>query len=232
MQAGNNATSGKKQQMFRFNPGKEGKIFPPKHPYLPKGCEGCKKNNIRLAFGTNEKCRVCDSARIDQRIEQNKKEYERLKKDPDYVDVEFNPTTGGLKGSHKDHNFDKKGGVYERHVQNAGYKAGNSVIFGPEKHNIYGVRHTEGSWNKEEFEVAGRETGTVNNILRGLKHCASKQTTAIAVLDFPNGGFKEENLKRAISKYRGLEKLKDGQYLRFKKIICVQEETIVYEEDF
>ena len=233
MQAGNNATSSKKQQMFRFNPGKEGKIFPPKHPYLPKGCEGCKKNSLQLAFSSaNEKCSSCAYAQKNLQYEQNKMEYERLKNDPDYVDVEFNPLTGALKGSHKDHNFDKKGGIYEKHVQNAGYKAGNSVIFGPENHNIYGERHTEGSWNKEEFEVAGRETGTVNNILRGLKHCASKQTTAIAVLDFPNGGFKEENLKRAISKYRGLEKLKDGQYLRFKKIICVQEEAIVYEEDF
>ena len=51
-------------------------------------------------------------------------------------------------------------------------------------------------------------------------------------MDFPNGGFKEENLKKAISKYKGLEKLKDGQFLRFEKIVCVQDETIVYEEDF
>lgn len=62
MQAGNNATSGKKQQMFRFNPGKEGKIFPPKHPYLPKGCEGCKKNGLRLRFGSKQgECNACDN---------------------------------------------------------------------------------------------------------------------------------------------------------------------------
>ncbi len=33
MQRGDNCTENAKQQMFRFNPGKELKIFPPKHPY-------------------------------------------------------------------------------------------------------------------------------------------------------------------------------------------------------
>ena len=60
IQAGENATSGAKQQIFRFNPGKEGKIFPPKHPYLPKGCEGCKKNSLRLAYNSNRTdCKMC-----------------------------------------------------------------------------------------------------------------------------------------------------------------------------
>jgi hypothetical protein len=60
MQAGEKATESKKQQIFRFNPGKEGKVFPPKHPYLPKGCEECKKNNIRLAYDPNRTdCKMC-----------------------------------------------------------------------------------------------------------------------------------------------------------------------------
>ncbi|MCR5312985.1 MAG: phage head morphogenesis protein [Bacteroidaceae bacterium] len=33
MKRGDNSTAGVKQQMFRFNPGKQMKIFPPKHPY-------------------------------------------------------------------------------------------------------------------------------------------------------------------------------------------------------
>ncbi len=33
MQRGDNCTENAKQQMFRFNPGKELKVFPPKHPY-------------------------------------------------------------------------------------------------------------------------------------------------------------------------------------------------------
>jgi len=47
-----------KAAMFRFNPGKAGKVFPPKHPYLPKGCGDCTYN--KLAYNPNsEKCRAC-----------------------------------------------------------------------------------------------------------------------------------------------------------------------------
>lgn len=47
-----------KAAMFRFNPGKAEKVFPPKHPYLPKGCGDCTFN--RLAYNPNsEKCRAC-----------------------------------------------------------------------------------------------------------------------------------------------------------------------------
>lgn len=64
IQAGEKATESKKQQMFRFNPGKEGKVFPPKHPYLPKGCEGCKKNSsINLVFDNPKtKCKACSKS--------------------------------------------------------------------------------------------------------------------------------------------------------------------------
>lgn len=47
-----------KLAIFRFNPGAEQKIFPPKHPYLPKGtsigCHGCKLKKLDF-----EKCTLC-----------------------------------------------------------------------------------------------------------------------------------------------------------------------------
>ena len=39
-------------------------------------------------------------------------------------------------------------------------------------------------------------------------------------------------LENAIKRYRGLEKLNDGQFVRFEKIICIQDKKIVYEESF
>lgn len=49
-----------KAGIFRFNPGMEGKTFPPKHPYLPKGCEGCTQGVRNLAYNPDsEKCRAC-----------------------------------------------------------------------------------------------------------------------------------------------------------------------------
>lgn len=47
-----------KKQIFKFNPGKQMKVFPPKHPYLPKGCGDC--NRTLLAYNANsEQCRAC-----------------------------------------------------------------------------------------------------------------------------------------------------------------------------
>lgn len=233
IKAGERATNTPKKQIFRFNPGKQGKIFPPKHPYLPKGCKGCNKNKLNLAYNSNsEKCRACLGIAQCEHIICNKREYERLKNDPEYTEVEFDPITGGVTGIHIGHNLDKIGGVYERHVLNAGRKAGHRVRLEDESKHKNHTRFTEGMWDEKEFEVAGRETATENNLVRGLKHCAAKRTTKIAILDFPNGGFDEGNLLKAISRYKGLKKLNDGQYLAFEKIICVQDETIVYEDDF
>ena len=66
---GENCTASVKQQIFRFNPGKVMKVFPPKHPYLPKGCGECQnKGSINLVFD-NEKaickaCRMVDAASV------------------------------------------------------------------------------------------------------------------------------------------------------------------------
>lgn len=60
MKRGDNSTAGVKQQMFRFNPGKQMKLFPPKHPYYPKNCDGCDRNGLRLAYNPqSEKCKAC-----------------------------------------------------------------------------------------------------------------------------------------------------------------------------
>lgn len=162
-------------------------------------------------------------------IAEHHQQYLTLRNDPDYEEVKFDWGNGGLRGDHVDHNFDKKGGVYEKHVQTAGYKAGHAVILESEPGTSYKLRYTEGLWDGRKFEVAGRETATENNVLKGIKHCARKGTTKIAILDFPKGGFNEEILQNAITRYRGLEKLNDGQFIRFEKIICVQDETIIYE---
>lgn len=159
-------------------------------------------------------------------------EYERLKNDEEYVNVRYNRNTLGLMATHIEHNFDKIGGKYEKVVQRAGYNAGHSVILEKEFGEVIGERFTEGTWDGMQFEVAGRETATENNILRGLKHCAAKKKTEVAILDFPNGGFDENLLANVIRRYKGLKKLEDGQFLQFKRIICVENGGIVYDEIF
>ncbi len=55
---GNACTAKPKQQIFRFNPGKKMKVFPDKHPYLPKGCGNCQYK--QLAYDpSNAQCQAC-----------------------------------------------------------------------------------------------------------------------------------------------------------------------------
>jgi hypothetical protein len=162
---------------------------------------------------------------------QNRKTYESLVNNPDYEDVAFDPISGGMKAQHKNHNFDHRTGDYERHVRDAGYQAGHAVILEAEPGNVFQKRYTEGTWDGLPFEVAGRETATVNNIKRGLEHCADKPNCQIAVLNFPRGGFSLDKFEQALRRYKGLEKLNDGQFRKFKKIICVQDGQIIHETD-
>lgn len=53
-----NSKGENKAKIFRFNPGKEQKIFPPKHPYFPKGCGDCKLNQYKSGKGKPE-CSAC-----------------------------------------------------------------------------------------------------------------------------------------------------------------------------
>ncbi|GHT80191.1 hypothetical protein FACS189467_1720 [Bacteroidia bacterium] len=164
------------------------------------------------------------------RIVANKREYERLRADANYTNVKFDDKIGGLLAIHKDHQFDKKKGWYEEVVQNIGYKNGYSVILGSETGKEDGARYTEGWWNNLPFEIASTETGTKNNIKKGLKHCASKRETEIAVLFFPNDNFDIRVFNDALAMYNGLKKLNNGQYKQFHKIICISGGNIIYKK--
>lgn len=239
MQAGDACTSQPKQRIFRFNPGKSMKLFPPKHPYLPKGCQGCQWRATLatpepdiLSLGYDPKrpvCQACKHIRNLCHTAHNREIYERLTNDPDYTDVQFDEKTGGLKATHRHHNFDPKTGIYEKQAQNAGYRYGHSVIFGSEEGNTLNMRYTEGLWDHKHFEIAAQDGTTSSNILRGLKHCASKRKTVYAVIVLKKENFNRELFQEALKRYDGLKNLNDGQYLKFEKIYCIQNEKIVYE---
>lgn len=228
------------------NPAKTGELFTDDHPYFPSDCSHCGfyrpgvRDRFRHLFTARAKdCYDCPYARKcineipnEERKIRNKTVYESLKGDKAYNDVAYDKSSGGVKGSHVEHNFDDRGGVYERTAQNVGYKSGHAVIYESEFHGENGRRFTEGTWDGMRCEVSGAETGTDNNILRSLEHCADKRTTEVAVLVFPKGGFTREKMRRAIGRYRGLEKLNDGEFITFKRIVCVQDNQIVYEESF
>lgn len=159
-------------------------------------------------------------------------QYNALVNNESYYRVAYNSETGGLMATHIEHNFDKVGGEYEKQAQRIAFKEGHSVILGKETGGGLGVRYTEGLWDGLEFELSGRETATENNIFRGLKHCAQKRSTEVAVLYFPNGGFENTVLDKAIRRYKGLKSLQDGQYKKFDRIVCIEKGKIVYDRKF
>ena len=59
---GDNCTEANKQKIFRYNPGKSMTLFPPQHPYLPKGCDGC-SGKQSFARGDRDICTTCTQIR-------------------------------------------------------------------------------------------------------------------------------------------------------------------------
>lgn len=203
-----NPTGNMSAKGLEGNPAVTGEIFTKDCPYVKKGGKAVKD--------------------FWEPIEQHHNEYLKYLKDADYHDVDFN-WNGGMKATHKDHNFDPKKGHYEKDVCNVGFDNGNAIVLTRERYGEFGERFTEGTWNTMKFEIAGCETATTNNVLRGLKHCASKRETDIAVIYYPKGGFDQEVFNKAVERYKGLEPKQDGQYLKFDKIICVENNEIVFE---
>ena len=92
-----------------------------------------------------------------------------------------------------------------------------------------GENYTEGLWDGSKFELAGCEhPENNNNIVKGLKHCASKTETQTAVLYFPNGNFVSEDVERAINRYYGLRKTLGDGFKDFDAIFVVSDD-IVYQ---
>lgn len=174
---------------------------------------------------------VSDAGKADrERIEANRREYERLLADPDYTDVEFNPETGGLKATHKQHNFDEKKGWYEKHMQATAYFNGHSVILEKEIHTVRYKKNVEGLFDGLPFEIAGSETGVPNNIRNALKHCASKPNCKIAVVFFPNKDLVDMTMIReGLKKYFGLRN-DSKQFKNFDDIYMMTSERIVYHQ--
>ncbi len=223
--------------IFHYNPGKQGKAFPDYNPYTLSKCNTCtRKLNLSKDIAENELCEWCLACRhytpgSNARYQENKQRYRELEGNPDYRYVQFDESTGGLKAEHSMHNQSGEGYKFELMAVEAGFNAGHCVILGPEPNNQYKQRSTEGGWDGHPFEVSGKLSFSKGSVRNGLKHCASKRVTEYAVLCFPNGGFDTGIFNEGLKMFNGLKEKEDGQWMQFKKIICVQDQKIVYELD-
>lgn len=166
-----------------------------------------------------------------QHIWMRRKEYIAYLQNPNYLDASFNFDNGGLKALHRQHNIDSDKGWYETFVQDIGYQNGHKVILESETGKGIGKNYTEGTWDNLQFELATKETGTPNNILRGLKHCSSKEGVQMAVIYLPNTGYNEQEFNRAISRCLGLIK-KGMPFKKFNRIICISDRDIVFDKEY
>ena len=151
------------------------------------------------------------------RIEANRKEYERLLKDDNYTNVRFNPRNGALAAIHKEHNFDptigKFGiprGDYERVSLDVLFEYGNSVIFGSEKLGR-NVRANEGFLNGKPFDVKGIEGTGKRNIIDKISDASNKGAETIVLY------FHEESVfdrQRIVNAYNGYLKLSKTSRIR------------------
>ena len=152
--------------------------------------------------------------------------YKQLQSDPNFNNVNFNSDTGGLMATHIGHNFDKKGGLYEKQVQRVGFTKGHSVILGDEPQGKFGQRSCDGFWDGHNVEIAGAESGRPQNIRNALKHCAKKRETEYAVIYLAKHA-KREDIERGISMYNGLKKSNGFQWKEFDKIIFISQDLIL-----
>lgn len=197
--------------IFRFNPGKQKVIFPPHHPYKPKGEQGEKIADILTSQIPSPADRTAD--------------YKKYKADENYTDVKMNDA-GGLKATHKLHNFDKKRGHYEKEARDILFNKGYKVILEKElpaagEKTEDGVRHIDGMLNDKSFEQATILGHGKNSIKHALQHAAGKNAE-VPVLYFPNFTPDEKAILHDIKRFEGVSKN------RFKKIVIITKEG-VYE---
>lgn len=75
---GNQATAGKHQELFRFNPGKSQACYPDYNPYTIKKCATCSKSGFKLVkMPNNDLCAACRVIReMKKELEKTRKQYE------------------------------------------------------------------------------------------------------------------------------------------------------------
>lgn len=184
------------------------------------------ENKDKIATYKQKPYWLRDNERLIYRQE-NKNLYVSLKNNKHYNSVEFDEKTGGLKAVHKGHNFDKKKGHYEKEVADVLFKNGNKFIF--KKESDCSEKKTDALLNNKQAEITACETATENNIIKGLKHCRKNGKTEIAILYFPKSPFEKQNFDNALKRYNGLKNSKNQIFVRFKNIICIQGNRIVFE---
>ena len=77
--------------------------------------------------------------------------------------------------------------------------------------------------------ISGIETVASNNIMKALKHCASKPNTEVAVIFFANDNFNIDIFNERYRKYKGVKG--SSQYKQFKEIYSIDKENMILQKN-
>jgi len=259
IRAGEEATAKPKQQIFRFNPGKTERIFPPKHPYFPKGCGDCQyRAQRRLGYKPdNPMCQACNALTECMRkatIEEHRKAFDKLVASGNYTDLEFNPQTGAYKATHVGHiSHDKPNepvffgnkttSQLEKDCAVVFFKNGNRVILRNEK--VYSPDGKQLSaldlWlNGSVLDIRSITEHNENTIRNALVkkndqiHRAEKAGTGhsdkLCLYFHDVSYFDKKEIQKHIGGYKEITKRYGGK-VRIKKLYCVLSNNEIYEYD-
>jgi len=195
-------------QIFRFNPGKQKVIFPPKHPYFQE-LQGI-KSQLKDLYQAQDKL-----------LKQRASEYEQLRSNEEYTDVAYDKNTGGLKATHKQHQFNPRNGHLEKQARDILFESGYKIILESEAQKGIGVKLIDGTINDIPMEISSITGSGINSVKHALNHCRQKGAKA-AVLYFPDGSlYSDQRIKEGLAKYEG-----QTDY-RFIRIIVVKETEVL-----
>lgn len=164
-----------------------------------------------------------------KRYLENQKAYYSLLKDKDYIDVKFNILNGGLKATHRLHNFHPKMGHYEEEVRDILFNTGNKIILAKERADVGeiikdGQKHIDGYLNDLSCDISTILGSGKNTIKKAFQH-SHKKGAEMAILYFPD---KEMFSIEKIS--LGLKMFNSHTDYEFKQILSIVDNKIIYHK--
>ena len=259
IRAGEAATAKPKQQIFRFNPGKTERVFPPRHPYLPKGCGDCQFRTERhLGYKPdNPLCQACDilaKCMNDATIEEHRKAFDELVASGNYTETEFNPLTGAYKAIHIGHishdnpNEDRyfaerlSATQLEKLCQDSLFNAGHTAILLDEitkatNGNILPALDLQMDGRLMDIRsITENNKHTIRNALykkndqiRRYQEATGHTSDTVCLYFYAPSLFNEKRIKKGISEY---SKMVGENRRNIKHVVCVvNNESHVFEYD-
>ncbi len=176
-----NKAGANKLAMFRFNPGKQQKLFPPKNSYMPRGCGGTLSISDAMFLALDDE--ACRAKKI---IEENlnKLEYESLPENI-WVKTFYDTKTNGYvaidkrripsaKNSHEVKKFNK-----ERAMCIVAAKNGKRVKM---LNEVSGISSNDVLLDNVRVEL--KQTSSHNNVVKYAKYAIKQQGADMVLFEF------------------------------------------------